>query len=62
MRLAEGSTVVGVCRAEKEDEEPAEDALPENDSAAEASVLPENAPAMSETVLPENDPNPDENG
>jgi DNA gyrase subunit A len=25
MRLAEGSTVVGVCRAEKEEEEPAEE-------------------------------------
>ncbi len=39
MRLAEGSTVVGVCRAEKEEEEPADEeaaAVPETEGAADA--------------------------
>ena len=48
MRLAEGSTVVGVCRAEKEEEEPADEeaaAVPETEGAADAGEpagIPEN--------------------
>ena len=35
MRLAEGSSVVGVCRAEKEEEEPAEGAAAETPDVTE---------------------------
>ena len=59
MRLAEGSTVVGVCRAEKEEEEVPEDTeLPEGAEApetpaegAESASVPETeGPAPEETL------------
>jgi len=45
MRLAEGSTVVGVCRAEKEEEE-----LPEDNEPVEGTEAPETAPEAPETA------------
>ena len=58
MRLAEGSTVVGVCRAEKEEE-----AIPEDMETTEGAEAPETAPeAVPEAPAPETDgPAPDEN-
>jgi len=51
MRLAEGSTVVGVCRAEKEEEE-----LPEDNEPAESAEAPETVSEGGETVSkPETD-------
>jgi DNA gyrase subunit A len=51
MRLAEGSTVVGVCRAEKEEEE-----LPEDQAPAEGSEAPETAPETAgEVSAPEHE-------
>ena len=47
MRLSEGSTVVGVCRAEKEEEEPAEDIPETGEDAPEAEAS--EAPAETET-------------
>ena len=49
MRLAEGSKVVGVCRAEKEDEEEETEALPvtEGEAAEDTGLdmeIPETAP------------------
>ena len=59
MRLAEGSTVVGVCRAEKEEEEAPEDTeLPEGAEALEtASEAPESI-SGSETENPAPEENP----
>ena len=61
MRLAEGSTVVGVCRAEKEEEVPDEEVITEGTEAAEAA--PETAENAAEPVTgPETDaPAPEEN-
>ena len=61
MRLAEGSTVVGVCRAEKEEEVPDEEVITEGTEAAEAA--PETAENAAEPVTgPETDaPVPEEN-
>jgi DNA gyrase subunit A len=56
MRLAEGSTVVGVCRAEKEEEE-----IPEDIQPAEGTDAPETASETAEkTATPETEgPVPD---
>ena len=58
MRLAEGSTVVGVCRAEKEEEE-----TPEGTELPEGAETPETAPEAPETAsVTETDiPGPEEN-
>ena len=58
MRLAEGSTVVGVCRAEKEEEE-----LPENTELSEGTEVPEGASEAGETASAEEAaaPAPEEN-
>ena len=50
MRLSEGSTVVGVCRAEKEEEDPAEN--PE-EIIGEAAEAPDGEPAESPAETPE---------
>ena len=61
MRLAEGSTVVGVCRAEKEEEAPDEEVITEGAEATEAA--PETAENAAEPVTgPETDvPAPEKN-
>ena len=52
MKLAEGSTVVGVCRAEKEDEELPEEILSEGEAAAEALPEAEEPTVAAETAEP----------
>ena len=52
MKLAEGSTVVGVCRAEKEDEELPEEILSEDEAAAEALPEAEEPTVAAETAEP----------
>jgi DNA gyrase subunit A len=52
MKLAEGSTVVGVCRAEKEDEELPEEILSEGEAAAESLPEAEEPTVAAETAEP----------
>ena len=57
MRLAEGSTVVGVCRAEKEEEEVPEDSLPaEGEEAPETAAEGGESVSAPETGAPEENP------
>ena len=59
MRLAEGSTVVGVCRAEKEEEEvPEDNVLPEGAEAAETAPEGEKEASAPETAQPAPEENP----
>ncbi|MBP5729172.1 MAG: hypothetical protein J6Y48_19060, partial [Clostridia bacterium] len=62
MRLAEGSTVVGVCRAEKEEEVPDEEVTAEGAEATEAAEAVEGAEKPETEVTAEGAPeeNPQE--
>ena len=56
MRLSEGSTVVGVCRAEKEEEEPAEVEIPETgETGMEGIETPETGEEKTPEERPESD-------
>ena len=56
MRLSEGSTVVGVCRAEKEEEEPAEVEIPETgETGTEGIETPETGEEKTPEERPESD-------